>query len=229
MPAHRHIEIEHAVPELEPGIRFRKWVSLLVGLAVATAGVLAFAEADSNREKEHGFVDAARYAEQIFVELGASAQVSQFEGNAARSAIAVAQQGAARVIGSKGGPPFAFALSVSHAAERSSKRLLQAVQQMGTVPPHTPGLDRRTAEAVRATPASAVELLGKQRKAVDDADRWATRQEHTIFALGLTAIAAALGGLAGLMGLGRPGRLSAATGSVALLVAVVWSGVTFLS
>jgi hypothetical protein len=30
------------------------------------------------------------------------------------------------------------------------------------------------------------------------------------------------------MGLGRPGRVAAATGSLALLVAVAWSAVTFL-
>ena len=55
------------------------------------------------------------------------------------------------------------------------------------------------------------------------------RQDHTIFALGLVAIAATLGGLAGLMGVGRPGRIAAATGSIALLLAIAWSAVTFLT
>ena len=43
------------------------------------------------------------------------------------------------------------------------------------------------------------------------------------------AIAVARAGLAGLMGVGRPGRIAAATGSIALLFAIVWSAVTFLT
>jgi len=35
--------------------------------------------------------------------------------------------------------------------------------------------------------------------------------------------------LAGLMGVGRPGRIAAATGSIALVFAIVWSAVTFLT
>lgn len=228
MPQHHHIEIEHAVPEIREDVRFRRWVTVLVGLAAAAAGVLAFAENESNRQKEHGFTQAARYAEQIFVNLGASSGPAQFEGNTARAALAVGQQGEARVLGTKPGQPFAFALAVAHADEQASARLVQVAKQMATVPARTPGLDPRTAEAVRSSLASAGPLLDKQQAAADQADRWATRQEHTIFALGLTAIAAALGGLAGLMGVGRPGRVAAATGSLALVVAVVWSAVTFL-
>jgi hypothetical protein len=228
MAPHHHIEIEHALPKVEPGVRFHKWVTVLVGLAAATAAMLGFAEAESNRQKEHGFVEAARDAQLLFIRLGASSEVTQFEGNASRAAIAVAQEGEARVLGAKGGQPFKFAVSDAHAVERASARLMAIAKEMGTLPERTPGLDPRTAEAARSSLAASLPLLDKQRKAVDKADRWATRQEHTIFALGLTAIAAALGGLAGLMGVGRPGRIAAATGSLALAVAVVWSGVTFL-
>jgi hypothetical protein len=230
MAPHQHIEIEHAVPEIEEAARFRKWVTVLVGLAAASASVLAYAETQSNREKEHAFTTAARTAEQIFVGLGASANPEQFEGNAARAALAIGQQGNARVLGTTPGQPFDFALAVNHADERVSARLIQVAKQMATIPPNAPGLDKRTAEAVRSSPGTlGGTLLGKQQQAVEDADRWATRQEHTIFALGLVAIAAALGGLAGLMGFGRPGVVAASTGSLALVVAVVWSGITFLT
>src|SRR3954451_14407326 len=151
MPPHAHIEIEHAVPELEPGIRFRKWVSLLVGLAAATASVLALAENESNRQKEHGFVDSARYAEQIFVQLGASAQPAQFEGNAARLAITVGQEGAARALSAKRGQPLVFAFAVAAADQRASKRLVEIAKQLATVPKSAPGLDPRTGAAVRAS------------------------------------------------------------------------------
>ena len=35
------------MPEIDSGARFRKWVTVLVGIAAATAGVLAFAEAEA--------------------------------------------------------------------------------------------------------------------------------------------------------------------------------------
>jgi hypothetical protein len=228
--AHHHIEIEHAVPAVQPGFSFHKWVTLLVGLAAATAGILAFGEAESNRQKEHGFVEAARTAELIFVRLGASTGPAQFRGNALRAALGVGEEGTARVIGTKTpGQPFAFALALAAADKRASARLQQVANQMSTVPADTPGLDERTGVAVRSSLSSALPLLHKQQHAVEGADLWASRQEQTIFALGLVAIAAALGGLAGLMGVGRPGRLAAATGSIALAVAVVWSAVTFLT
>ncbi|HEX3317892.1 MAG TPA: hypothetical protein VHR88_07735 [Solirubrobacteraceae bacterium] len=228
--AHHHIEIEHALPAVEPGFSFHKWVTLLVGLAAAFAGILAFGEAESNRQKEHEFVEAARDAELIFVRLGASTGPDQFRGNAIRSALSIAQQGTALVIGTKNpGQPFAYALALAKADRRAGARLQQVATQMSTVPATTPGLDERTSAAVRSSLGSALPLLAKQQHAVEEADRWASRQEHTIFALGLVAIAAALGGLAGLMGVGRPGRLAAATGSIALAVAVVWSAVTFLT
>ena len=127
------------------------------------------------------------------------------------------------------GQPRAFAIAVAQADKQASARLLGVVKQMAAVPAHTPGLDPRTADAVRSSVASAKALLAKQNAAADAADRWATRQEDTIFALGLVAIAVALAGLAGLMGVGRPGRIAAATGSIALLFAIVWSAVTFLT
>jgi len=225
---HAHIEIEHAMPETGAGTRFHKWVTVLVGLAATAAGVLAFAETDANRQKEHGFVDAAATAEALFVRLGASSGPAQFQGNATRSALAVTQEANARVRSAKRGQPLDFAVAVARADKRAAGSLLFVAKQMSALPRTTPGLDPRTGEAVRSSLASAKPLLAKQQAAVDSADRWATRQEHTIFALGLVAIAAALGGLAGLMGLGRPGRVAAATGSLALLVAVAWSAVTFL-
>ena len=217
------------MPEIDPGARFRKWVTVLVGIAAATAGVLAFAEAEANRQKEHALVESARDAQEIFVRLGANTQGLQFSGNATREALAVTLQGAARVRSSKPGQPRAFATAVAQAGKQASAVLVGVVKQMAAVPAHTPGLDARTADAVRSSVASAKALLAKQNAAADAASRWATRQEDTIFALGLVAIAIALAGLAGLMGVGRPGRIAAATGSIALLFAIVWSAVTFLT
>jgi hypothetical protein len=226
---HAHIEIEHAMPEGNPGIRFAKWVTVLVGLAALTAGILAFAEAEANRQKEHGLVEAARGAEAIFVNLGTSSQLAQFQGNATRDALAVTLQGAARVQGSTPGQARAFADAVAAADKRASARLLATGKQMGTLPADTPRLDARTGAAVRFPLATGQALVRRQNAATADANLWARRQDNTIFALGLVAIAATLGGLAGLMGVGRPGRVAAATGSIALVVAIVWSALTFVT
>jgi len=157
------------MPEIDSGARFRKWVTVLVGIAAATAGVLAFAEAEANRQKEHGLVESARDAQQIFVRLGANTQLLQFSGNATREALAVTLQGAARVRSSKPGQPRAFAIAVAQADKQASARLLAVVKQMGAVPAHTSGLDPRTADAVRSSVASAKALLAKQNAAAEAA------------------------------------------------------------
>jgi hypothetical protein len=227
--AHHHIEVEHALPAMSASVRFHRWVTVLVGLAAATAGVLAYGEAEANRQKEHGFVLASSYAEQIFIGLSANEAPHQFTSNAQRAVVSQGIQGKARVIAAKPGQPFAYAQALDQAEERAGSRLFVIAKQMGTVPAHAPGLDGRTTAALRSSFAQSAALLTKQQEAVDSADTWATRQESTIAALGLVAIAAALGGLAGLMGPGRPGRLSAVTGSVALAAAIVWAAVTFLT
>ena len=69
------------------------------------------------------------------------------------------------------GQPRAFAIAVAQADKQASARLLGVVKQMAAVPAHTPGLDPRTADAVRSSVASAKALLAQQNAAADAANR----------------------------------------------------------
>ena len=71
-------------------------------------------------------------------------------------------------------------------------------------------------------------LLASQNQAVDDAATWGNRSNRATYALGLTAIAAALLALAGLMGAAASGRIALIAAGVALLFAAVWGGAGFL-
>ena len=71
-------------------------------------------------------------------------------------------------------------------------------------------------------------LLAAQNQAVDDANTYGSRGQRATYALGLTAISAALLALAGLMGAARSGRIALVTAGAALLFAAVWGGSGFL-
>jgi hypothetical protein len=107
--------------------------------------------------------------------------------------------------------------------------MIQIAERMSSVPDEVPQLDPRTLEAVGIDdPTQILPLVDEQNQAVDDADEYGTRQAHSFFSLGLTASAAALLGLAGLMGASRAGRISMVTAAVSLTVAVLWTGLAFV-
>jgi hypothetical protein len=98
--------------------------------------------------------------------------------------------------------------------------VLKAGEQMSADPGPGSELDPATSEAMTSSTGELVELVAAQNDAIDDADRFGTRQERGLFALGLAAVAASLLGLAGLMGESRAGRTALTTATVALVVAL---------
>ena len=219
-----------AVPEARMTLRFRRTLSVLVGIAALAAAGLSFVEVDSGRKEEQGFVNASRGALDIFVKLAASAPRTQFEGNALRRAIAVQSEGGGRVIAlGTDSPIFDEALKQARADEAAGRRLIQIARQMSAVPDESSELDPRTLEALEITsPIQVFDLVEAQNAELDDADRYGTRQEHSFFSLGLVATAAALIGLAGLMGATRAGWISLATSATALTFAIAWTGIAFV-
>jgi hypothetical protein len=219
-----------AVPEARMTLRFRRTLSVLVGIAALAAAGLSFVEVDSGRKEEQGFVNASRGALDIFVKLAASAPRTQFEGNALRRAIAVQSEGGGRVIAlGTDSPIFDEALKQARADKAAGRRLIQIARQMSAVPDESSELDPRTLEALEITsPIQVFDLVEQQNAQLDDADRYGTRQEHSFFSLGLVATAAALIGLAGLMGATRAGWISLATSATALTFALVWTGIAFV-
>jgi hypothetical protein len=61
-----------ALPESRMSIRFRRTLSVLVGIAAVSATVLSWVEADNGRKEEQAFVNASRGALEIFVKIAAS-------------------------------------------------------------------------------------------------------------------------------------------------------------
>jgi hypothetical protein len=219
-----------AVPEARMTQRFRRILSVLVGIAAVSAATLSWVETDSGRKEEQAFVNASRGALDIFVKLAASAPRTQFEGNALRRAIAVQTEGGGRVIAmGVDAQTFDEALKQAAADERAGKRLTQIARQMAAVPEDFEELDPTTLAALQVTsPIQLFDTVERQNAYIDEADRYGIRQEHSFFSLGLVATAAALIGLAGLMGMSRAGWISLGTSAVALTFAIAWTVVAFL-
>jgi hypothetical protein len=219
-----------AVPEARMTQRFRRILSVLVGIAAVTAATLSWVETDSGRKEEQAFVNASRGALDIFVKLAASAPRTQFEGNALRRAIAVQTEGGGRVIAmGVDAQTFDQALRQAAADERAGKRLTQIARQMAAVPEDFEDLDPATLAALQVTsPIQLFDTVERQNAYIDEADRYGIRQEHSFFSLGLVATAAALIGLAGLMGMSRAGWISLGTSAVALTFSILWTALAFL-
>ena len=211
-------------------VRFRRTLSVLVGIAAVSAATLSWIEADSGRKEEQAFVNASRGALDIFVKIAASSPRTQFEGNALRRAIVVQTESSGRVIEmGVDAQTFDEALKQARGDERAGKRLIAIAKQMAAVPDDFTELDPATLEALQID--SGTELadeVERQNAYIDDANVVGTRQEHAFFSLGLVATGAALIGLAGLMGASRAGWISLTTSAVALTFSILWTAIAFL-
>jgi hypothetical protein len=214
------VDVDAAIPSAPMSQRFRRRLSVLVGLAALSAAVLSWVEADSGRKEEQAFVNGSRGALDIFVKIAASNPRFQFDANAARRGLLIQGEGLARVIGAPKGEAFQFAVKRADADDKAGRRLLKVAEPMATVPENAPRIDRATLAAVRSSPTDLGPAVKEQNEFVEEANKHGTRQERGMFALGLVAIAASLLGLAGLMGDGRGGRISLTTAAGALLVAI---------
>lgn len=219
-----------ALPPAEMTLRFRRWLSVLVGIAAVFAAGLSFVEVNSGRKEEQAFVNASRGALDIFVKLAASSPRAQFEGNALRRAIVVQAEGTARVVATPtDAETFEAALREARGDQRAGRRLTRIAAQMSAVPDEVSELDPATLAAIKVSnPLELTGLIEEQNAAIDDADSYGTRQERGFFSLGLVASAAALLGLAGLMGASRAGWISLTTAGVALFVSLAWTASAFV-
>jgi hypothetical protein len=215
------LDAEAAVPSGAMTPRFRRWLSVLVGLAALSATGLSLIESNSGRQEEQAFVEASRGALEIFVKIAASDPPRQFQANALRRTLGLTIESAAKVVASPAdGEPFRYSTALADADSRAAEETRKAAQAMGRVSPRPPRLDPATFEAVNTNLSDFTPLVARQNAAVDRANRYGTRQERSMFGLGVVAIAASLLGLAGLMGATRAGRISLLTAAVALSVAV---------
>jgi hypothetical protein len=226
------VDIEAAAPPPSRStVRFRRWLAVLVGLAAISAASISWVEANSGRQEEQAFVDASRGALEIFVKIAASQPRTQFEGDAVREVLSVGIEGLGRVTrgpGTNRDEAFELALTESQAVRAAEKRLQRVALVMAAPPDEQSAVDPATLEAVNADPAELNPLVEEQNDAVDDANRYGTRQERAMTSLGLVAIAASLLGLAGLIGSGRTGRIVLTTAGATLAFAVIAVGTAFI-
>jgi hypothetical protein len=216
------IDVETAVPTGPVSTRFRRWLSVLVGLAALSATVLAWIESDSGRQEEEAFVQASRSSVEIFMKIAASQPRNQFQADELRRGAARQIEASAQVLSSKpGSEAFDLAVALSKVEEQVSPRTLRVVQSMASVPTRAPGVDATTLEALNTQVIDLTPLVESQNAAVDRANRYGTLQERSMFGLALVAIAASLLGLAGLMGATRGGRIALVTAGAALAVALL--------
>jgi len=219
-----------ALPEARMSLRFKRTLSILVGIAAIAAAGLSWVETDSGRKEEQAFVNASRGALDIFVKLAASAPRAQFEGNALRRAVVVQAEGTAGVVATDfRSDTFQASLAKAAADEKAGRRLAKIAKQMSAAPEDSSGLDPATLETLQiSSPTQIIDLVEQQNAYLDDANVVGTRQEHSFFSLGLVATGAALIGLAGLMGASRAGWISLFTSAAALTFAILWTGIAFL-
>jgi hypothetical protein len=209
--------------------RYRRWLSVLVGVAAVAAALLAALESDSGRREEEAFVRTSRASVQIFAEIAGSSPRTQFLANGLRLALGNEIDATARLLEATEASPEAGRVTVamSRAQSAAARGLGEAVEAMGRVPSDAP-LDPATRRLLTASLAEIQAVLVFQNDQVDLADRYGTRQERAMFAIALVAIAAVLLGLAGLFGAGRSGTIALVVAAVALLVALGWGGSALL-
>ena len=215
------LDAEAAVASGPVTMRFRRWLSVLVGLAAVSATVLSLVESDAGRQEEKALVQANRLSLEIFVKIAASSPRSQFQGDALRRSAQRRIEPVAQVLAAREGEPFDLAVALSRVEETTGNRSNAIAQAMATLPPSARGVDQAILEALNTQVIDLPPIVEEQNAAVDRAALYGTRQERSMFGLALVAIAASLLGLAGLTGSSRAGRISLVTAGTTLTVSVV--------
>lgn len=194
------------VPEGET--RFHRTISVVVGLVAVLASLLAILEADSHRRNGVASAASARLSSDIFAKTAASTPYFSFRLSSLQDAAGLGLQSAARRLAIFRHPSVRPAETArARAEETASKRAVAVVAAMGRLPTEEDGVDEYTRETMGASLAEDRELVREQNEEVERAERYASRETRAILGLSLAASAAALLGLAGLLGGTRPGRL----------------------
>jgi hypothetical protein len=221
------VDIETAAPgplEERPS-RYRRWLSVLVGVAALGAATFAALEAHTGRLEEQAFVRANRLSIDLFAKIAGSSPRFTFRLDSFRDAVGESLTSTARTLAAlrRGGPEVnQLAQALSSARERTSEHVIEVSQQMVRIPPDAPGIDPALREILTTDITALGAEVREQNRPVDEADVHGTRQERAMFGIALVAIAAVLLGLAGLMGEGRPGRVALVGAGASLVLAVGW-------
>ena len=221
------VDIETAAPgplEEHPST-YRRWLSVLVGVAAVAAASFAALESHTGRLEEQAFVRANRLSIDLFARIAGSSPRVTFQLDTIRDAVGENLTSTARALAAfrRGGPEVTrLAQALSSARERASEHVIEVSGEMARIPPNAPGIDPALREILTTDITQLGPEVREQNLQVDRAGVHGTRQERAMFGIALVAIAAVLLGLAGLMGAGRPGRVALVVAGASLVVAVGW-------
>jgi hypothetical protein len=208
--------------------RFRAALSALVGAAAVLAAFCAWIQSDASRKQNDALVTGARQA----VELVGKVSASQLRLGAGDNAAQVADQldnraGLHRDLAGSGISPGSDALARGDAT--TARRLAETFGRATSARGAGGVLDEATADSLRTSVFALGTLLGEQNRAIERAGDESTRQSRASFALALTAVAAALLGLAGLIGASLAGRVALGSAWIGLTLALAWSAAALLA
>jgi hypothetical protein len=221
------VDLETAAPgpiEERPS-RYRRWLSVLVGVSAVVATSFAALESQAGRLEEQAFVRANRLSIDLFARIAGSSPRATFQLESFRDAIGESLTSTSRRLAAlrRAGPEVnQLARALAAARERTTRQVIAASREMARIPLDAPGIDPAFREIITTDITQLGPEVEEQNRQVDEADVHGTRQERAMFGIALVAIAAVLLGLAGLMGEGRPGRVALVAAGASLVLAVGW-------
>lgn len=200
--------------------RFEQALAVLVGLAAVVAAVLGLLEIDANKRQEQAQARSVRVTVQVFGTLAGSAPPADAALQASQVALLRGLQANARRIAAASLPATAgFESALADADERASNDLGPTVDAVGAHPDASSGVDPVTRTVVASTTDDLTGLLRQQSRELDTANRFGTRGSRAVFGISILALAAVLFGLSAVLGAANRGRITLATGAVALAAA----------
>jgi hypothetical protein len=204
--------------------RFERLLAVLVGITALVASLIAVLQVEWGRKSERSSLLAARLPVQIFEGIAASGTRTTFHLRSQQDFVALGLEALARQIASFKHPDVRDAERAIGVAEfRASERLRAIGGEMASIDPAARGVDPLTLRALTASLSELDQASREQNREADRADLYGKRQNRTVFALSLIAIAGALLALAAVLRKGAGGRISLGAGTVALALSLVWA------
>jgi hypothetical protein len=203
---------------------FERVLAVLVGVTALVASLIAVLQVDWGRKSERSSLLSARLPVQIFEGIAASGNRTTFHLRSTQDAVAFGLEALARQLAAFKFPDVREAERAIGVADlRASERLRAITGEMASIDLESRGVDSRSVRALTASVAQLQETTRVQNREADRSDVYGDRQDRTVFALSLVAIAGALLALAAVLRKGAGGRISMGAGTLALVASAAWA------
>jgi hypothetical protein len=180
------------------GDRGQRVLAALVLLAAVVTALLSGLQIYLGNQEQRAHALAARHAVKLYATVSGSGSLTSFATQSRLAAIDLEIRSLARqFVAVGGGAAGDVELLQARADAATGERATQLAEAMGRPPDAASGVDLATRALLTATPADWEALVSVQNRLVDRAERSGRRADRVVFALTLTAAAAALFGVAG--------------------------------